>query len=135
MAESADALDSGSSRGNSVQVQVLLPAPSKKGHLVCPFFDVFLSIAGLERLVVNVAPVERQSQPDRHPSRMENPVLLPAPKKHEAIASCFFYPSRRLGISSAPWGCISSKEANRLCISSRVSVYFLRLDDIQSVPL
>ena len=30
MAESADALDSGSSRGNSVQVQVLLPAPSSK---------------------------------------------------------------------------------------------------------
>ena len=33
MAELADALDSGSSEGNFMQVQVLLPAPIKKDHL------------------------------------------------------------------------------------------------------
>ena len=32
MAELADALDSGSSRGNSVKVQVLLPAKQKNTH-------------------------------------------------------------------------------------------------------
>ena len=36
MAELADALDSGSSRGSSVKVQVLLPAPT--GFYKSPFF-------------------------------------------------------------------------------------------------
>ena len=35
----------------------------------------------------------------------------------------FCYPSRRLGISSAPKGWISSITASRYCISSRFSVY------------
>ena len=41
MAELADALASGASRGNSVQVQVLLSAPKKTDYfdrIVCLFF-------------------------------------------------------------------------------------------------
>ena len=40
MAELADALDSGSSRGSSVKVQVLLPAPQKALKMLC--FQGFL---------------------------------------------------------------------------------------------
>ena len=41
MAEKADALDSGSSRGSSVQVQLLLPAPRKKSLLSTDKGDFF----------------------------------------------------------------------------------------------
>ena len=41
MAELADALDSGSSGGNFVEVQVLLPAPKRKSRISGFFFLYF----------------------------------------------------------------------------------------------
>ena len=41
MAELADALDSGSSEGNFMEVQVLLPAPTKKSILSYDKMDFF----------------------------------------------------------------------------------------------
>ena len=48
MAESADALDSGSSRGNSVEVQVLLSAPNQKESLWRLFLILQVILRGLE---------------------------------------------------------------------------------------
>ena len=43
MAELADALDSGSSEGSLIQVQVLLPAPvNKTSYIKCSSFFIFL---------------------------------------------------------------------------------------------
>ena len=70
MAELADALDSGSSESNFMQVQVLFPAPNKNGH---PMDGRFLIIQSgnqdLNSEVVNEAPVGPQSRADRRGRR------------------------------------------------------------------
>ena len=43
MAELADALDSGSSESNFMQVQFLLPAPKRKSRLLAAFFLLYSS--------------------------------------------------------------------------------------------
>ena len=50
MAELADALDSGSSDSNVVEVQVLLPAPNKENRSCSGFLCFWLNHAGFGRL-------------------------------------------------------------------------------------
>ena len=81
MAELADALDSGSSRSNSVEVQVLLPAPKNKDYRkVVLIFSFIEEGRGLEGPEVNDC--RWQSEPATAPAAAGQ-VLLPAPnKKH-----------------------------------------------------
>ena len=81
MAELADALDSGSSESDFMQVQVLFPAPKKKlgknaGLLFCKPRN------GLEEAAMNQAPVGLENGADRAASSRENPVLFPAPNAY-----------------------------------------------------
>ena len=77
MAELADALDSGSSESNFMQVQVLFPAPRKSSAKVPGFF--FCKPGnGLEEAAMNQAPVGLENGADRAASSRENPVLFPA---------------------------------------------------------
>ena len=57
MAELADALDSGSSESNFMQVQVLFPAPRKKLGKSAGLLFFVNSGNGLEEAAVNQAPV------------------------------------------------------------------------------
>ena len=81
MAELADALDSGSSESNFMQVQVLFPAPKKKARQKRWASFFVNSGNGLEEAAMNQAPVGLENGADRAASSRENPVLFPAPKK------------------------------------------------------
>ena len=81
MAELADALDSGSSESNFMQVQVLFPAPKKKARQKCWASFFVNSGNGLEEAAMNQAPVGLENGADRAASSRENPVLFPAPRK------------------------------------------------------
>ena len=59
---------------------------------------------------------------------------LSAKKYHVTFDLVFFYPSRRLGISSRD-SVHLIKGVKHLCISSRISVHILQLDDIQCFVL
>ena len=68
MAELADALDSGSSEVTLIQVQVLLPAPLRKGvHLRTPFFNLTeimdLNLASYACLKLRFHPALLRSKP------------------------------------------------------------------------
>ena len=81
MAELADALDSGSSESNFMQVQVLFPAPQKKARRKRRAFFVN-SGNGLEEAVMNQAPVGLENGADRAATSRENPVLFPTPNQY-----------------------------------------------------
>ena len=81
MAELADALDSGSSESNFMQVQVLFPAPKKKSSAKALGFFFCKSRNGIEEAAMNQAPVGLENGADRAASSRENPVLCPAPRK------------------------------------------------------
>ena len=85
MAELADALDSGSSESNFMQVQVLFPAPNENFRENGSFYLLQRNIkakTGLEEAVVNQATVWPESGADRAAASRENPVLFPAPNQY-----------------------------------------------------
>ena len=82
MAELADALDSGSSESNFMQVQVLFPAPKKKARQKRWASFFVNSGNGLEEAAMNQAPVGLENGADRAATSRENPVPSTAPNQY-----------------------------------------------------
>ena len=80
MAELADALDSGSSRGSLVQVQVLLPAPQKA--LKTLSFQCFCLFEIIDRYVTNTHQLYRASKylyyTEKHHTAASLPTIFPS---------------------------------------------------------
>ena len=97
----------------------LQPLAERKNKFFCITPFIFR-----KRCAIIVRQCRYSSSVERELPKLDRRVRLPlpAPEKALAKASAFFYPSRRLGISSAPVGLdiITAKP----CISSRASVHF-----------
>ena len=92
----ADALDSGSSESNFMQVQVLFPAPQKKARRKRRASFFVNSGNGLEEAVMNQAPVGLENGADRAATSRENPVLFPAPNENFRENGSFYLLQRNI---------------------------------------